>query len=1345
MGGPLLYGKYQLLEKIAQGGMAEVYKAKSHGVEGFEKLVVIKRILPDIGANDRFVELFVHEAKIAVTLSHANIVQVFDLGRADGSYFIAMEYVHGLDLATVLAWARERGEKVPVAIAAYLGGEIAKGLDYAHRRRDQNMNPLGIVHRDLSPHNILISFEGEVKITDFGIARALGAPGVGEERLEGKIPYMAPEQARGEAVDQQADIFSLGVVLYEVLAGESPWDAARGTPVADQVRDGLHPPLCEVAAAVPDELCHIVERAMAPAPADRYENAGRMYEELVAFLYTTGQRVGAHDVAQLLVELNLAGVTLPRPAETEQRLREIFGGAETPAHRTPRSRPDEALAVAAPPASEAVPPVAEAVLAPGDARPSPADTPASRQLPGARSLTSELSEVTALAIESFEPSPTPDVMRELKDLVQQDGGTVVEARDDLVVGLFGLGGGDGRDTESAVACGLKIQLSLRSGQEPPRLAVGVGVHPDRIVTLSEAVRIPREDHRYFGLIDTARGLAARKPGAVVVSPQARAITRHIFDIRPLDSSAWVVKGERPLNEVYGSFVGRVNELRRIGELLAFCSRGTPLAMSLIGGPGTGKTRLLHETRTRLSEGGHVVNWVQVRLTPLPGAVPFHAIGRMLRAFVGLDESDPREDVTPRIERLRQLGLSPEEVDLVARLLGVQRAGAEDRGRDQQVPVAFAKAVSKLAEDRLTVLVWDAADSMDRSSLDAVRATLLAAGRARIVAVLACRIPPDVAWTPVAGAAVELGPLGDEEVSELACARVGGSVLPPALERVIATKTGGNPLFVEEYVKALVASGAVKTSRGTVRYRSEVAEIQVPRSLRGLLAASVERLDPGLRGYVQRAAVMGRRFSPVLLGAVTDTTSEQAEAGIDALRREGIFEPTGRDEHGFVNELLRDVVYEGITFHDRREIHSRVAAELEGLHAGHLDEVAEQLAVHYRESGQRDKAVEFLVLAAGKLASEQAHEAALSHYLRAVELIQNMPEPDLRRALALYHEVGNMALAAGKIDLGREKMRLALELAEDVGDTAAVVSLLTLTGRLCEKATRYAEARQHFDRALSLIEGTDDIRFRRSVLGSIGETLSHNGEYKQATSYLEEALAMARVAGDRRHETTFLRELALCWAARGRADRAVACVSDARRAAEALGDNLLLCEVWKSTGLVSYMIRDDHGALTAFSRALELGKEYGYPYEIAANAHNLGDLHIRRADYRAAFAALRLSYEVARQNGFTKLEALDMMLLGYIDAVNFGSEEGLARIRRARDYAEANGYTWDVIQATTFLGKALVALGRDEEARGSLREAIRLGEATENRLYVVECQRLLEQLDRPSLPGDDTSRDAPSDS
>ncbi|MFN7147789.1 MAG: serine/threonine-protein kinase, partial [Myxococcota bacterium] len=218
---PAQFGRYQLLERIAAGGMAEVFLARSFGVEGFEKRLVIKRILPELAQNPRFVQMFVHEAKLSVSLAHPNIVQVFDLGKVGDDPYMAMEYIQGRDLTQVLRVLRRNGERLPIPIAVTIAAAVARGLAYAHARAAPDGRPLHIVHRDVSPHNIMVSYEGDVKLVDFGIARLVGErEGADAKRPGGgKFAYMSPEQAAGKPLDHRSDIFSLGVVLFEMLAG----------------------------------------------------------------------------------------------------------------------------------------------------------------------------------------------------------------------------------------------------------------------------------------------------------------------------------------------------------------------------------------------------------------------------------------------------------------------------------------------------------------------------------------------------------------------------------------------------------------------------------------------------------------------------------------------------------------------------------------------------------------------------------------------------------------------------------------------------------------------------------------------------------------------------------------------------------------------------------------------------------------------------------------------------------------------------------------------------------------------------------------------------------------------
>lgn len=259
MSSPQMYGRYELMERIAVGGMGEIWRAKLTGLEGFEKTVAIKKILPHLSDDPQFIERLVTEAKIAVALSHAHVVEVYELGRVEGEYYIAMEFVDGPDLATLLQRAERSDLLLPLPLAVHVGACVSKALDYAHRKKDDKGEPMNIVHRDVSPQNILLSIEGAIKLSDFGIARAAGLARQFHTDMGvvlGKRKYMAPEQRRGERVDSRADVFAAGAVVYEMITGTPPDEEA---PVAPS----------ELVEGVPPELDEAVMAALAPEATAR--------------------------------------------------------------------------------------------------------------------------------------------------------------------------------------------------------------------------------------------------------------------------------------------------------------------------------------------------------------------------------------------------------------------------------------------------------------------------------------------------------------------------------------------------------------------------------------------------------------------------------------------------------------------------------------------------------------------------------------------------------------------------------------------------------------------------------------------------------------------------------------------------------------------------------------------------------------------------------------------------------------------------------------------------------------------------------------------------------------------
>ncbi|MCP3139673.1 serine/threonine protein kinase [Pyxidicoccus xibeiensis] len=297
-----LLGRYELVSELGHGGMAKVYRARVAGPGGFEKTLVVKCILPHLAQDPQFVEMFLSEARLAARLNHPNLVQIFDFGESEGAYFLAMEYIDGPTLRALLRRLHGQEQRVPYPLCARIASSVCEGLTFAHEFCDPDTGEaMRMVHRDVSPDNILLTRSGNVKLVDFGIAKATSqAPQTQVGTLKGKVPYMAPEQLRNEPLAPSSDVYSLGVVLYEMVAGAKPFEAANDAALMHAI---LYEPFIPLAARredVPQPLQYIVQRALAKDRTKRYASCREMQADLDRYLLSCGHPVGTQQLAQLI-------------------------------------------------------------------------------------------------------------------------------------------------------------------------------------------------------------------------------------------------------------------------------------------------------------------------------------------------------------------------------------------------------------------------------------------------------------------------------------------------------------------------------------------------------------------------------------------------------------------------------------------------------------------------------------------------------------------------------------------------------------------------------------------------------------------------------------------------------------------------------------------------------------------------------------------------------------------------------------------------------------------------------------------------------------------------------------
>ncbi|HMI92944.1 MAG TPA: protein kinase, partial [Polyangiales bacterium] len=945
--GPILYGKYQLLEQLARGGMAEVYKAKAHGVEGFEKVLVIKRILPELSENPRFTAMFIDEAKIAVTLSHANIVQVFDLGQAENTYFIAMEYVAGMDLAAMLKRGARARRSLPPELAVYVISELAKGLDYLHRRRDSEMRPLNIIHRDVSPQNVLLSYEGEVKLTDFGIAKARSVAQQVTELgvIKGKYAYLSPEQLVGGKIDGRTYIWSAGVLLYEALAGQNPFQTGSSYDTLQRIRNSDIPLIENVVPNLSPDVADIVRRAMAPSLDVRYATAGELYEDLIQHLYTSGRRIGARELAEHLGALRAS----PDEGRSGDALEAVFEVTAFDEPMPDRTRVERGRKPRAEPTT-------------------PTPVPARER--------AEWREVTVLALWVEPEDPLRD--ETIGHVVERFGGSCARELPALPNGregrwtaaLFGELDPDGRDADNAARCALKLAraASAAAAEAGRSTSASIALSSGRVlVELGGALL---KDEAYAGVIAEARSLAAEaREGQILVDGVSEKALRDRFRMVPAGRSeldAHLLASERGMADAYGRFIGRRTELRQVGEALGHAHKGELRIVGLHGEAGSGKSRLLSETMRRLGLAGHNVGLHLASLTPQMRDMPLSAIQEMLRVVLGVDEFDPEALVRDRTTRLRELGLLSTEQAAVAAALGLPDASRQRTGY-RPLKAALLRIIRKLAEDRLTIFAFDGAEYMDADSVGIVEEMLRSVSEARIAVLLCYRPGHEPRWRDLPTFVdVKLMPMSDEDIARLVATRLGADEIPFDLLREVTSKSGGNPLYVEEHLKALQSAGAVTFEEGQVRYDRDVASVDVPKTLRGIIASRVARLGPSERYLLQVASLVGERFQTDLVAAAAQEDVRLVSEALHSKEMRGIVSARGPTEHMFAHQLVQQVLTESITLQARKEIHAAIADAIARLYPDRMDELSERLARHYREAGNDEQAIHYLLRAVARL-------------------------------------------------------------------------------------------------------------------------------------------------------------------------------------------------------------------------------------------------------------------------------------------------------------------------------------------------------------------------------------------
>jgi eukaryotic-like serine/threonine-protein kinase len=1254
---PAQLAEFEILRRLGAGGMAEVFLAKKKGAEGTYKLLVVKRVLPSHGSSRRFRTMFVDEAHLATRLNHPNIVQVYEFSdHGEEGLLLSMEYVEGYDLGKVMAAAKQKGSKVPPLVAAFIISEAAKGLHYAHERKNEGGEPLAIVHRDVSPQNILLSHEGVVKIADFGIASAnlfREEPGV----LKGKFGYMSPEQARGGKVDRRSDIYALGVVFYELLTLRPAYGKLDDDALLKAVQSGAFEPSAAYALDGLPELEAIVLRAVARSPDDRFETARDMAGAIARVLLAKQELIDNAAVEATLTHLlgREQPLTLPPPSAQEQA-QQPQTLAAVPLARTAEAIPAASVRAAARRVVREVRHVAVVTLriqGVEDLEEAQGRLAAKRSGDGIRAtlddiaykrgaLWSWMSDTSASAVVGLMANPSR-AAADAASLAIDVHEALAGASEDLPVALRasigivrGIASGE-RDGEGHLvhhtleepADFLADQLGSRTPYGKTWVAGGV-------------YRLVRRDFRW----GDAPSLEIDHPEAHQVPEQMRLYALQ----RPLTREERMVELSLAPNELVGRDAERADLHAAFHRTVATTGTTVPppgeggrrvlqgqlTARAVVGEMGIGKTALVNAFLAELPGETSVL---YVECSPVKIELPLATVGDLLRFVTGMGLDHSIEEAQVAIastlgERVATKGQGPRIVGRLAELVtGKQKPHAdedpENYGRDLVVS-GVRVLLGSLASIQPMVVVVDGLQWADRASLEVLQELLRQTGLTPILAVVVTR--PDERVTPFLEGLVriELRGLSADEQVRLVEARLGVREGVGAICSELVPRVAGNPFFLLELVDALLERGTLEIVERDGRHElvrhdrpGDRAEA-LPSTLEQLIGDRLRELPAVEHDVVDWLAVAG---GPLLESDILALTRLADDEAITRLCARGLCDRKAGTVN-FRHPLARDVAYLALDPPSRARMHRRLGEQLATTPLAHGISAA-IVARHLARGEAPGPAAELYLEAAAAARNEYQAQLAQRYYQRALTLL---PAGDTRRMVA--HE----ALEAINRHLGRRRERrshlTALRtLARESGQARWAALALVRTARLDLDDGYLARGLPIAQRAAEVARLAKQPALEVAAQTILSEILRELGDVQGAISACERALRVAETGNlPPRARAEVLRTKGVLYRYVGRVGEAVEAYVEAIAVFKAVGARRAEARARNSLAFAMFVMERFEDAIALGLSSISIDLAIGGRFQIAKTLSNIGQAFARLGDSLRGLAYMKRAREAHERYG-----------------------------------------------------------------------------------------------------------------
>ena len=1327
--------------------------AKSQGAEGLEKLLVIKKILPELSRNTRFVEMFIAEARIAVGLNHPNIVQIYDFGKVDGDFFLAMEYVDGWDLSDLAEASRaESSPTISIGDAVFVGLEVARGLDYAHRRSDEFGESLELVHRDISPQNLLASRDGTIKIVDFGIAKAANFEEESPHVVKGKFCYMSPEQAAGRAVDQRSDLFSLGVVLFELVCGRQLFRQTTSEQTLSLVKSAVVPDIASLNEDIPPELEHLLYKLLAQDPEDRYPSARELQQELSRILYGIGEVHDSYTLSEYIAELEPwlegeRGPHEPRASGSTDTIRtNVIQTAARMATTRERGNTVEMTMSRTPvtPALEVVGGVGGGGAGEGltqvQARSRKEAVVIAGELDGLLSLRGEIGQDRWLQV--FQ-----EYTRMVDSIAFKNDGVAHRVNESGFVLLLGVPVSSENDAARAARVAMDLQDAMAginlSLETPIKLSVGVAIAD---VILEQ--ELGSDGRRRFdwtfhdGSHEFAEQVArAGMSKEILLGGQIWRRIRRDYNCEQINglelggqggeevTQAWRLVGPKgwrdrlkEIQHAYGAFHGRSLELRQLRRAYRrTLLEGVSSAMVIMGEQGVGKSTLIEEFLSGLDPRD--VRVIRGVTNPFDQDVPLGNLGALLAELLRLGPREELRQVRATIEtRIQALfpDEPPDEREMMAHSIGAifairfpgslfDELGGEERRK--RISLSLRKLLRRFAEKKPFVLSIDDAHYIDSMTLEIMGQLFDSRQDAPMFLVLAlpraAMQPQQERWDQVIEARYvhveELQELGPGESRALArdLLRL-HRIEDDELVEDILRRAGGNPFYIKEVIEVLRDRGALKDPGTRRQLKLDMEGGWLPTSVEGAISARIDRLELTHKAMLQRAALLwtpftGEDVEQVLgleeLGLLEELVEQGFLERVDEEHRgpgQGTWDPGAVEPGRRHYRFLNALTQEAAA----RTLLGEEASELHGR-------IAERLMGSERERNVTDNAqIARHLDGAGRI------EEAVEYYFDAAE--------------EAFEQFG-----------ASESLRLCEKVLERVGpEHATGLEALKLKEQALRGLGMQAEHKATLDELAAQVERRDDPEEQARVWLRLARYHYDQAEFRQSGAFIEQAREVAREHGldtqlaQSWHYEAYLR------LDQGRREEALELVHRAIAGFEGTeGEDaergLISC--YNTQGVIRRRTGRHEEALESYQQALDLLGEGGADQLVRYLLINMGLALVYVGRYTDGLECYQRALAQAKKLGHRRDEAAVLINIGHAYQVLGDDQRAISHIQRGLYLARKASANYILADGEISLGVCYAERGEAAKAERVLSEGLRLAESIPHIYLAVHAMLALARL------------------